>query len=286
MRKLLIAILLASVFATPALAAPSDFAGRQAARAERQQARSDARAERQQSRDDARSQRSNDRSSSFSRPDRPGRSGDAQAQSFSRPDRIQPSDRPGPVNIDAARSAIDNARTSRDSARMQRIEQRQQVVDQRQQQTMQRIQENRDLRQSTRPLPKVLQTRVPVVSETPREGTQPPMPTAIRTTAAPAWSTSWRHNSKYDWYNWRKKHRSWFRLGLYYDPFGWGYYPYQIGWRLWPSYYSSRYWINDPWQYRLPYAPPGYVWIRYWNDALLVDTWSGQVVDVIPNFFW
>ena len=24
--------------------------------------------------------------------------------------------------------------------------------------------------------------------------------------------------------------------------------------------------------YRLPYAPPGYVWVRYWNDALLVDT--------------
>jgi Ni/Co efflux regulator RcnB len=38
--------------------------------------------------------------------------------------------------------------------------------------------------------------------------------------------------------------------------------------------------------YRLPYAPAGYVWIRYWNDALLVDTWSGQVVDMIPNFFW
>jgi len=28
------------------------------------------------------------------------------------------------------------------------------------------------------------------------------------------------------------------------------------------------------------------VWVRYWNDAVLVDTWTGQVVDVVHNFFW
>jgi len=55
---------------------------------------------------------------------------------------------------------------------------------------------------------------------------------------------------------------------------------------MWPSYYSSRYWLNDPWMYRLPHAPAGYRWVRYWDDAILVDTWSGQVVDVIRNFFW
>ena len=42
---------------------------------------------------------------------------------------------------------------------------------------------------------------------------------------------------------------------------------------------------SDP-KYGLPYAPPGYQWVRYYDDALLVDTWSGQVVDVINNFFW
>ena len=104
--------------------------------------------------------------------------------------------------------------------------------------------------------------------------------------AAPQWSTNWRNNSQYDWQNHRRHHRSWFHLGFYYDPFGWGYNPYQIGWRLWPSYYSSNYWINDPWQYRLPYAPPGTRWVRYYDDAILVDMWSGQVVDVIYNFFW
>ena len=102
-----------------------------------------------------------------------------------------------------------------------------------------------------------------------------------------SWSTSHgATTAKYDWQDHRRRHRSLFHLGFYYDPFGWGYRPYQIGWRLWPSYYSSNYWINDPWQYRLPYAPPGYRWIRYYDDAILVDTWTGEVVDVIYNFFW
>ena len=131
-----------------------------------------------------------------------------------------------------------------------------------------------------------MRTRVPVVSDVPRAGTQPPPPVEVRRTAAPQWSTNWRHDSKYDWYNHRRHHRSLFHLGFYFDPFGWGYNPYQIGWRLWPSYYSSRYWINDPWEYRLPYAPPGTRWVRYYDDAILVDMWSGQVVDVIYNFFW
>jgi hypothetical protein len=125
-----------------------------------------------------------------------------------------------------------------------------------------------------------------VVSPVPRAGTQPPPPTQPRYRAAPQWNTGWRNNSRYDWRNWRNRHRSLFHFGFYYDPFGWGYQPYSIGWRLWPSYYSSNFWINDPWQYRLPYAPPGTRWVRYYDDALLVDMWSGQVVDVIYNFFW
>jgi|SRR5436190_3962575 len=269
MRKLLISILLASAAATPALAAPRDFTDRQAARAEQQQAR-----------DDARSERASNRSSesSLSRSDRADRPADSRPQANDRPARVDPTERPTQSNLDAARA-------SRDAARAQRVEQRQQIVDQRQQ-TVEQVRNANDLRQSTQPTPPVLHTRVPVVSDTPREGTQPPPQTVNRPSSAPQWSTNWRNNHRYDWSNYRRHHHSLFHLGFYYDPFGWGYYPYQIGWRLWPSYYGSNYWINDPWQYRLPYAPPGYVWIRYWDDALLVDTWSGQVVDMIPNFFW
>jgi Ni/Co efflux regulator RcnB len=54
---------------------------------------------------------------------------------------------------------------------------------------------------------------------------------------------------------------------------------------MWPAYYGNQFWI-DPSLYGLPYPPPGCVWIRYWNDAILVDTYSGTTIDVIPNFFW
>lgn len=140
--------------------------------------------------------------------------------------------------------------------------------------------------QPDRPLPRVLRTRVPVVSDTPREGTQPPLRTENRRTSHHRWTGDWRHDHRYNWWDWRRRHRSHFHLGFYFDPFGWNYRPYQIGWRLWPVYYSSRFWIDDPWSYRLPYAPPGYRWIRYYDDLILVDTWDGQVVDVIYNFFW
>ena len=129
-------------------------------------------------------------------------------------------------------------------------------------------------------------SRVPVVSNTPRPGTQPPPPTEVRHSPAVHWNTDWRHNSRYNWYNWRHRHRSLFTLGAYYDPFGWGYQPYSIGWRMWPSYYRSSYWLNDPWQYRLPYAPPGTQWVRYYNDVLLVDMYTGEVIDVVYDFFW
>lgn len=136
--------------------------------------------------------------------------------------------------------------------------------------------------------------RGPVIGSIPREGAQPPLPTSTRqsrtgrlsSVTAQHWRSHWRSDRRYDWRNHRRRHSSLFNFGFYYDPFGWGYQRYSIGSRLWPSYYRSSYWLNDPWQYRLPYAPPGYRWIRYYNDAVLVDTWDGQVVDVIYNFFW
>jgi Ni/Co efflux regulator RcnB len=61
---------------------------------------------------------------------------------------------------------------------------------------------------------------------------------------------------------------------------------YGIGWRLWPSYYRNSFWLNDSWQYRLPPAYGPYRWIRYYNDALLVNIYTGEVVDVEYDVFW
>ena len=274
MRKILISLLLASAAAGPAFAAPRDSSDRQQAREDREQARQ----ERQSAREERQSARE-DRQPAREQPVqvREQRVNDSAAQAR------------GPAQVDVRQQAVErNAfreqqRDARQDARTERFEQRQQIIDNRQQD----MRETRQLRQSARPTPNVMHTRNPlIVSDTPQRGTQPPLKTERRRTPEVHWNTSWRNNHRYDWYNHRRHHRSLFHLGFYYDPYGWGYQPFSIGWRLWPSYYSSRYWINDPWMYRLPYAPMGYVWVRYWNDAMLVDTWTGTVVDVIPGFFW
>jgi len=100
------------------------------------------------------------------------------------------------------------------------------------------------------------------------------------------WSNHWRSDGRYDWRRHRHQHHSLFRLGNYWDPYGYRYRNFSIGFSLWPSYYGSRFWLNDPWQYRLPPTYGPYRWIRYYDDALLVNIYTGQVVDVERNFFW
>jgi len=100
------------------------------------------------------------------------------------------------------------------------------------------------------------------------------------------WSGDWRNDHRYDWRNHRSHYGSLYRLGRYNDPYHYGYHRFSIGFNLWPSYYGSNFWLNDPWQYRLPPAYGPYRWVRYYDDALLVNIYDGQVVDVIHNFFW
>ena len=97
----------------------------------------------------------------------------------------------------------------------------------------------------------------------------------------------WRNDSRYDWYRYRSANRSIFSLGRYYAPYrNYNYSKLSVGIRLGSLFYSNRYWIEDPWRYRLPAVYGPYRWIRYYDDALLVDVYSGEVVDVIYDFFW
>jgi hypothetical protein len=100
------------------------------------------------------------------------------------------------------------------------------------------------------------------------------------------WSSDWQHDSRYDWRRYRDRNRSVFRVGSYYDPFGWGYRRVSVGFTLYAGYYSPDYWLDDPWQYRLPPVYGPYRWVRYYDDAVLVDLYSGRVVEVIRDFFW
>jgi Ni/Co efflux regulator RcnB len=101
------------------------------------------------------------------------------------------------------------------------------------------------------------------------------------------WDHNWRRDSRYDWERYRYSNRSIFSLGRYYSPLsGHRYSRFSIGVRLGSPFYSHRYRINDPWRYRLPHASAGTQWVRYYDDVLLVDLFTGEVVDVIYNFFW
>lgn len=104
---------------------------------------------------------------------------------------------------------------------------------------------------------------------------------------ADRWSNNWRNDSRYDWRGHRQRYSNYYRPGRYYSPYrGHNYSRISIGFSLGSGYYGSRYWINDPWQYRLPAAYGSYRWIRYYDDVLLVDLRTGRVVDVIRDFFW
>lgn len=97
----------------------------------------------------------------------------------------------------------------------------------------------------------------------------------------------WRRDNRYDWQSYRARHRSVYRIGRYYSPYhNYSYRRLSIGFGLSPLFYSSRYWIDDPWDYRLPPVYGPYRWVRYFDDALLVNTYTGEVVDVIHDFFW
>jgi len=102
------------------------------------------------------------------------------------------------------------------------------------------------------------------------------------------WSNNWRRDNRYDWRQYRNYNRDLYRLPRYYAPYGWnyGYRRFSIGVTLNSFLFSQNYWIDDPLYYRLPPAYGPYRWVRYYDDALLVNIYTGDVVDVVYDIFW
>lgn len=101
------------------------------------------------------------------------------------------------------------------------------------------------------------------------------------------WDRGWRDDRRYDWRGHRTRYNHIYRQPRYYSPYrDWRYQSLSIGFSLRSLFYSNQYWISDPWQYRLPEAYGPYRWVRYYDDALLVDVRTGEVVDVIQGVFW
>jgi Ni/Co efflux regulator RcnB len=51
------------------------------------------------------------------------------------------------------------------------------------------------------------------------------------------------------------------------------------------GWFVSQFWIDDYFDYDLPVPPYGYEWVRSGPDALLVDTYTGEVVEAVYGIF-
>jgi len=69
-------------------------------------------------------------------------------------------------------------------------------------------------------------------------------------------------------------------------PRGYHYRHYRYGQHLPRIYFVQDYWIDDYYDYDLIDPPYGFVWVRFGPDAILVDEFTGEIVQVVYNVFW
>jgi len=102
----------------------------------------------------------------------------------------------------------------------------------------------------------------------------------------PGWNRDWHSDVRYDWVGWRAMHRALFRPGYYYPPSGdYAYNRLEIGALLAPAFLGEQFRINNPGLYHLPPAQGDDQWVRYYNDCLLVNIDTGEVIDVAYGVF-
>lgn len=77
-----------------------------------------------------------------------------------------------------------------------------------------------------------------------------------------------------------------YRVSQYRWRDGYSYNRYSYGQRLPRHFYGRNYWLTNFLIYGLFSPPPGYVWVRYGPDALLIDEYTGEIVQVRYNMFY
>ena len=71
----------------------------------------------------------------------------------------------------------------------------------------------------------------------------------------------------------------------YNRPSGWYYQRWVFG-QIFPRiFWAQDYWLNDYWMFDLPIPPYGYVWVRYGDDAVLINRRTGEVLQVEYGLF-
>lgn len=76
-----------------------------------------------------------------------------------------------------------------------------------------------------------------------------------------------------------------FKIGPYHPPAGWTARRWAFGQVLPRAYWVSQYILADYWLFGLEVPPVGYEWVRDGDDAILVSTVSGQILQVEYGVF-
>ncbi len=105
---------------------------------------------------------------------------------------------------------------------------------------------------------------------------------------AKAWDRSWRQFQKFDWLAVRDAKPNLFKMTHYENPYGrdFSYRPLSVGNYLDTRFAADAFMIRNEASLGLPddYGP--YRWVRYYDDAVLVDMRAGKVIDVVYDMFW
>ncbi|MBW8294481.1 RcnB family protein [Sphingopyxis sp.] len=125
--------------------------------------------------------------------------------------------------------------------------------------------------QRHRDTPPVTRDRTP---PTYRTGVRPPNLEQRRREADPK---TYRHN-------YQSAQR--YRWNTYVRPQGWYSHRWIYGDILPTLFWTRTYWISDFWLFNLRIPPLGYVWVRYGDDALLVNTTTGEILQVVYSVYY
>ncbi|MEI9888521.1 MAG: RcnB family protein [Rhizomicrobium sp.] len=94
------------------------------------------------------------------------------------------------------------------------------------------------------------------------------------------------HNNAFDTFRRAFNAPRHYRHGTYNRPSGWYAHRWNYGEFLPALFFSRNYWITDYDDFDLSDPPDGTVWVRYGNDALLIDEDSGEVIQVVYGIFY
>jgi Ni/Co efflux regulator RcnB len=77
-----------------------------------------------------------------------------------------------------------------------------------------------------------------------------------------------------------------FHINVYQRPRGWYSHRWVYGEILPSLFWASEFWLTDYYDFGLEPPPPGTVWVRDGDDAILIDRFSGEIIEVAYNVFY